>query len=88
MARTAPTAEEIMSDFPHPTVTRVTKEPMHGTLHTIHKLLQENAASVHSNASGGAHGHLALVLTPAHYQQVTGHLFNPPVHPGPNLPNP
>eukprot|EP00957_Ditylum_brightwellii_P153435 11677905-Ditylum_brightwellii.AAC.1 len=34
------------------------------------------------------HGHLVLVLTPAHYQQVAGHIFVQPNHPGPNPPNP
>eukprot|EP00957_Ditylum_brightwellii_P199596 15215727-Ditylum_brightwellii.AAC.1 len=52
------------------------------------QILQENAASVNSNAGGGTHGHLALVLTPVHYNQVTGHVFVTPTHPRPMLPNP
>eukprot|EP00957_Ditylum_brightwellii_P158338 12052447-Ditylum_brightwellii.AAC.1 len=69
MARTAPTVEEIMRDFPHPTVLKVSGESTYDSIHRIYKLLQENAASVHSDLGGGAHGHLALVLTPGHYQQ-------------------
>eukprot|EP00957_Ditylum_brightwellii_P065976 5003258-Ditylum_brightwellii.AAC.1 len=88
MARTVPTVEEITSDFPHPTVPGVMGEPTYEAIHTIHNILQENAASIHSNAGGGVHDHLTLVLTPAHYQQVTGHLFNPHIHPGANPPNP
>eukprot|EP00957_Ditylum_brightwellii_P140992 10741470-Ditylum_brightwellii.AAC.1 len=63
------------------------EEPTYADIRTIHKCFHKNAASAHSNAGSGAHKHLALVLTPVHYQQVTGHLFNPPLHPGPNLPN-
>eukprot|EP00957_Ditylum_brightwellii_P072573 5515048-Ditylum_brightwellii.AAC.1 len=62
---------------------------MYETIHRIHKILEENATLVYSNLGGGAHGHLALVLTPAgHYQQVTGHVFTTPNRPGPNPPNP
>eukprot|EP00957_Ditylum_brightwellii_P078280 5951935-Ditylum_brightwellii.AAC.1 len=88
MTRKAPTVEEIINDFPHPTVPRITGEPTYDTIHTVHKILQENAASTHSNKGGGAHGHLALVLTPGHYQQVTGHAFAAPAHPGLNPKNP
>eukprot|EP00957_Ditylum_brightwellii_P095019 7236029-Ditylum_brightwellii.AAC.1 len=88
MERTAPSAEEIVSDFLQPTVPKVSGEPCYETIHIIHKILQENAALVNSNAVGGAHGHLAPVLTPGHYQQVTGHVFAHSVHPGPPPPNP
>eukprot|EP00957_Ditylum_brightwellii_P189927 14459074-Ditylum_brightwellii.AAC.1 len=67
MARKAPTVEEILHDFLHPTVPKVAGEPAYESIHRIHKILQENAASVHSNLGGDMHGHLALVLTPAHY---------------------
>eukprot|EP00957_Ditylum_brightwellii_P000356 27398-Ditylum_brightwellii.AAC.1 len=88
MARMAPTVEKFLSDLPPPTVPKVTGEPTYKSIHTIHKILKEYAASVHINLGGGAHGHLALVLMPGHYQQVTGHVFNEPNHhPGPNLPN-
>eukprot|EP00957_Ditylum_brightwellii_P072114 5481668-Ditylum_brightwellii.AAC.1 len=88
MARKAPTVEEIINNFPHPTVPRITGEPTYNTIHTVHKILQENAASIHSNKGGGADGHLALVLTLGHYQQVTRHVFAAPTYPGPNPPNP
>eukprot|EP00957_Ditylum_brightwellii_P078245 5949309-Ditylum_brightwellii.AAC.1 len=88
MARKAPILEEILNDFPHPTVPKVTGESAYESIHCIHKILQENAASVHSNLGEGMHGHLALILTPVHYQQVAGHIFTQPTHPGPNPPNP
>eukprot|EP00957_Ditylum_brightwellii_P068451 5197096-Ditylum_brightwellii.AAC.1 len=86
MARTAPTVEEIISDFSHPMVPKVSGEPTYESIHRIHKLLQENAVSMQSDLGGEAHGHLALVLTPGHYQQVTGHIFVAPAYPGPNPP--
>eukprot|EP00957_Ditylum_brightwellii_P003290 249675-Ditylum_brightwellii.AAC.1 len=88
MVRTAPTVEGILKDFPQPTIPRVNGEPSHETIYVAHKTLQENDASVHSNEGRGAHGHLALVLMTGHYQQVTGNIFTPPVHPGPPPPNP
>eukprot|EP00957_Ditylum_brightwellii_P057213 4335201-Ditylum_brightwellii.AAC.1 len=60
MERKASTVEEILNDFPHPTVPKVTGEPAYETIHRIHKILQENIASVHSNLGGGVHDHLAL----------------------------
>jgi hypothetical protein len=40
--------------------------------------------------SGYLSSHLGLVLNPARYIQITGHVFNPPVNPGPNpvMPHP
>eukprot|EP00957_Ditylum_brightwellii_P110177 8404085-Ditylum_brightwellii.AAC.1 len=69
MARTALSAEEIVGDFPQPTAPKVSGEPSYETIHIIHKILQENVASVNRDAGGGAHGHLTLVLTSGHYQQ-------------------
>eukprot|EP00957_Ditylum_brightwellii_P049384 3746888-Ditylum_brightwellii.AAC.1 len=88
MTRIAPSAEETIADFSQHTVPKAPGEPIYKTTHIIHKILQENAASINSNAGGGAHEHLALVLTPGHYHQVTGHVFAPPTHPGPTPPNP
>eukprot|EP00957_Ditylum_brightwellii_P106495 8125055-Ditylum_brightwellii.AAC.1 len=88
MTRKAPTVEETINNFPNPPVPRITGEPTYDTIHAVHKILQENAAFVHSNKGGSVHGHLALVLTPVHYQQVTRHVFAAPAHPGPNPTNP
>eukprot|EP00957_Ditylum_brightwellii_P133415 10172067-Ditylum_brightwellii.AAC.1 len=88
MTRKALTVEEILHNFLHPTVPKVTSEPAYESIHRMHNILQENAASVHSNLGGCMYGHLALVLTPAHYQQFIGHIFVQPAHPGPNPPNP
>eukprot|EP00957_Ditylum_brightwellii_P043909 3329945-Ditylum_brightwellii.AAC.1 len=88
MARTAPSTEETLADFLQPTLPKVSGEPTYETIHIIHKILQENAASINSNAGGGAHRHLALVLTPGHYHQVTGRVFAPPTHLGPMPPYP
>eukprot|EP00957_Ditylum_brightwellii_P044381 3367516-Ditylum_brightwellii.AAC.2 len=60
MTRTAPTVEEILSDFSQPTVPKVSGGPSYKTIYIIYKILQGNSASVKSNAGGGTHGHLAL----------------------------
>eukprot|EP00957_Ditylum_brightwellii_P095988 7313642-Ditylum_brightwellii.AAC.2 len=87
MVRTALTVEDTLTDFPQPTIPKVNGEPSYETIHVVHTILQENAIPVHSDKGEGAHGHLALVLTSGHYQQVTGNIFAPPVHPGPTPPN-
>eukprot|EP00957_Ditylum_brightwellii_P045873 3479864-Ditylum_brightwellii.AAC.1 len=88
MVRSLPSVEEILTDFPQPLVPKVSGEPSYEPIHLIHKILKENTASVHSNLEGDRHGHLALVLTPTHYQQVTGHIYVTLMHPGSHPPNP
>lgn len=59
------------------------EDPTPKALNTIFKELRENASANHSNQGGGAHGHLALVLTAPEYLAIAGEAFDPPVHPGP-----
>ena len=49
------------------------------SLTSLKKELQSNTQLVGSNLSGGAHGHLGLVLTPAKYQTIsaTPYEFSP-----------
>eukprot|EP00957_Ditylum_brightwellii_P208361 15357003-Ditylum_brightwellii.AAC.1 len=88
MTRNAPTVEEILADFPHLAVPKVSGKSSYNTIHMIYKILQQNNASVHNNLGCGRHGHFVLVLTPTHCQQVTGHIFMAPLHPEPNPTNP
>ena len=46
------------------------------------KELKANAQSVYSNLSGGAHGHLGIVLSPAAYALISNTPYATPTHPG------
>ena len=58
--------------FPYKTPTLVRGEPTYNHLERIKTELWANASSVESNAGGGDHGHLYLVLTNAKYLQIPG----------------
>jgi hypothetical protein len=60
--------------------------PTHLTLATLHKELNTHAMAISSHRGGGAHGHLALVLTAPDYLALTNVPFVIPVHPGINPP--
>ena len=45
-------------------------KPTFKTLHKLWNEIKANAKSVYSNIGGGAHGHLALVLTEAQYTLI------------------
>ena len=68
--------------FPKTDLTPILDIP---TFETVHQLIQEvkaNAASVHSNLGGGAHGHLGLVLSPRKYALLSDAPYERPTHPG------
>lgn len=68
--------------FPHPVLTPIASVPTNTTLQRLQRELYANATSIHSPRGGGAHGHLAVVLTPAAYQAHSNTAFDPPEHPG------
>lgn len=74
----------ISVNFPTPELTPIatnTTPPTYTSLQVLQKELNANAASVHSNAGGGIHGHLALTMTPAEYLVIAGEAFLAPVAP-------
>ena len=70
-------------NFPYETLTPIQGKPTNTTLQLLQRQLFTNARSVPSARGGGAHGHLAIVLTPADYLMRVGIPFRIPVHPGP-----
>eukprot|EP00957_Ditylum_brightwellii_P031589 2395451-Ditylum_brightwellii.AAC.1 len=90
MTNLAPSVEGINKVFPNQLIPRIVGKPTYQQLYEVHKLLMENASSIEATFGGGMHGHLGLVLTPARYMQITRHVFNPSVNPGPNpiMPHP
>jgi hypothetical protein len=75
--------DAIRDSFPHPNIPRHTGTPTYAAINIIHKKLKANASSIPSELGGGTHGLLGLVLSAPAYINVTGHVFVPPVNPGP-----
>jgi hypothetical protein len=68
--------------FEYPDLTKIHGEPTSESLFKLCNELKANAQSIYSNLSDGAHGHLALVLSPLQYALLTAVAFVRPVHPG------
>ena len=81
--------KDVKDNFPYPTISKFPGRPDFDTIAAVHTKLKANAASIHSNLGGGAHGLLGLALQPGTYTILTGHVFQPPQNPGPtaNVPN-
>ena len=75
--------ESIKEGFPYPTIPKIPGRPTFETISEIHTKLKANASSVQSELGGGTHGLLGLTLQPGTYTVLTGHVFQPPVNPGP-----
>jgi hypothetical protein len=56
--------------------------PTYESITEVTRLLNANAASVHSELGGGALGHLPLTISPAVYTTLSAILFVPPINPG------
>ena len=77
---TTPTAIE--TSLPYPSVTKILGKPDAATLRVLKQQIYANAAAVTSNAGGGNHGHLGMVMPVADYNLMTGTAWADPVHPG------
>ena len=80
--------QSIKDGFAYPNISKFPGRPNYDAIAAVHSKLKANAASVHSNLGGGAHGLLGLALQPGTYTVLTGQVFVPPENPGPtaNLP--
>jgi hypothetical protein len=69
--------------FPHGELTKVIGLPINASLQVLKSQLGNNAASVPSRHSGGAHGHLGIVMDAVEYMAVSNNIpWIDPVHPG------
>ena len=50
-------------------------------IHEIHRKIQENSSTIHSELGGGQHGLLGMAMQPATYRTVIGQYFQRPVRP-------
>ena len=83
MAASTP-VDYIQTYFKFQSLTRSVGKPTYESIKAVKEELKANAASVYTNRGGGAHGYLALVISPTSYASITGTVpFIAPVHPGP-----
>ena len=75
-------SDTIEANFPFPIIPREPGLPTFQIVNDIHNKSKENAASISSSLSGGAHGLLGISLSPATYHQITGSRFVRPTNPG------
>jgi hypothetical protein len=75
------------SSFPHRKSTKIIGRSTNTTLQVLKRQLYNNAASISSRCSSGAHGHLDIVLDTERCLAVSGNIpWVTPKHPG-NSPN-
>jgi hypothetical protein len=70
--------------FVHDPLTKIIGRP---TLQTIQKMQAETYANlfrIHSDAGGGAHGHVAIIMSPAEFLVLTNVAWVAPAYPGPD----
>ena len=74
--------EYVTTCFEFPTFTTIIGNPGYESLQKIKNELRTNASSVQCDLSGGANGHLGLVLTTEEYVFVALNPYVKPVHLG------
>ena len=79
----ATSIEALFESFPHPVIPPIEGLPTYESITNITRLLNANAASVHSELGGGALGHLAITISPAVYATLSAIPFVVPINPGP-----
>jgi histidinol-phosphate/aromatic aminotransferase/cobyric acid decarboxylase-like protein len=72
----------IIESFPHPTIPPIIGLPTYEAIANFLRLLNANAASVHSESGGGLLGHLTLTVSPAVYTTLSAVPFVRPNNPG------
>jgi hypothetical protein len=79
---TASTPDEIVAEFPHSSLPKVTGEPTFEDLKVIRRLLNTNAMRVSSYVGGGRHRHLGIIMTNEEYFAIAADVFPVPENPG------
>jgi hypothetical protein len=79
----ATTVKALIASFPHPVILPIQMLTTYESITDVTRLLNTNAASVHSELGGGALGHLALTISPAVYATLWATSFAAPPNPGP-----
>jgi hypothetical protein len=84
MVVSALTVEEMIAGWPYPELPLITAvEPTYEDIATMQKRLNTNFLSTPSNAGGGRHGHLDLLMTAGQYTTISPIPFGAAADPGP-----
>jgi hypothetical protein len=75
------TVEEIINGFPNPVLPKIDNEPTFEDIQITTRLLNANAISIPSMASGGAHGHLGIIMTQVEYAAISASPWVEPFNP-------
>ena len=82
MASTSATSvDKLIEVFPIPILTRIIGQPTYEQLREVNEELNANAARVVFTRGGGAHGHLAITVSPTVYATLNNVLFAEPTMP-------
>jgi hypothetical protein len=76
------TVDDVNNGFEHPTIALIRGEPNYETIHSVQKLINANAASLHSYHGGGNHEHLGAIISPTRYAAISPVIFVAPTNPG------
>ena len=77
----APSVDKLVEIFENPSILAIGGEPTYATLHSMHKLLDSNTASVNTNLGCGTLVHLCLTLSPTVYATLLTKQVVPPTNP-------
>jgi hypothetical protein len=83
MVVSALTVEEMISGWPYPELPLITAEPTYEDIATMQKRLNVNFLSIPSNAGGGRHCHVGLLMTEGQYTTALPTPFGAAVDPAP-----
>jgi hypothetical protein len=83
MVVSALTVEEMIAGWPYPELPLITAEPTYEDIAMMQKRLNANFLSIPSNAGGGRHGHLGLLMTAGQYTAISPVPFVAAADPGP-----
>jgi hypothetical protein len=82
MIVSALTVEEMIAGWPYPELPLITADPTYEDIATMQKRLNANFLSILSNAGGGRHGHLGLLMTAGQYTAISPIPFGAAADPG------
>jgi hypothetical protein len=83
MVVSALTVEEMIVGWPYLELPLITAEPTYEDIETMQKRLNANFLSIPSNAGGGRHGHLGLLMTAGQYTAISPIPCGAAADPGP-----
>ena len=74
----ATSVDKLVESFKNPTIPLIDGKPTYATIHSLHKLLNSNTASVSTNLGCGTLGHLCFTLSLTFYTTLLATRVVPP----------